>query len=488
LPDRPTLFWFRDDLRLADNPGLAAAQGSGQPVILAYILDDLSPGVRPIGAASRWWLDKSLRALGERIAAKGGRLILRRGAARTELANLVVETNASAVRWSRRYGPAREIDARIEADMTAGGVRVETFNASLLVEPVQMTAASGAGYKVFTPFWRALQARIDLSPHAIEPGKFATTDPSLRSDALDSWELHPVNPDWSASIAEAFEPGELAARRRLRTFLGTIDGYAESRNRPDLSGVSRLSPHLRFGEIGPADVWRAAKAAEEAENADPADIAKFLSELGWRDFSHHLLYHDPEMSRLCWRRDFEDMAWRTPAPADLSAWKEGRTGYPIVDAGMRQLWATGWMHNRVRMITASFLTKDLLAHWRIGEEWFWDTLVDADEANNAAGWQWVAGTGADASPYFRVFNPSLQGETFDPEGEYVRSWVPELAGLPSKFIHRPWEASAPVLAQAGVELGATYPRPIIDHAFARRRALGVYGVAGKGFSLEGKLH
>ncbi len=478
MSDRPILFWFRDDLRLADNPGLAAAHATGKPLVLVYFLDEQSQGMRALGGASKWWLDKSLRALGERIEAKGGNLILRRGPAEAELARLVKETQPIAVYWNRRYGPSRRIDERIKKSLKADGIEAQSFNASLLVEPFEMKTGSGDGYKVFTPFWKSLQAMIALPEAAPEP-RTLTLFGKVKSDDLADWKLHPSKPDWSEGIAKAWTPGELGARKRLRGFLKeTVDGYAVGRDRPDEDHTSRLSPHLRFGEIGPAQVWRAATHAQETGEAPARDIQKFLSELAWRDFSYHLLYHDPQMGHLSWRRQFEDVDWRAGSKAELEAWKRGHTGYPIVDAGMRQLWTTGYMHNRVRMIVASFFAKDLLVHWRKGEQWFWDTLVDADEANNANGWQWTAGTGADAAPYFRVFNPVLQGEKFDTQGDYVRKWVPELGALPKRWIHRPWEAPDDVLAEAGVVLGETYPAPIIDHGFARKRALDVYGQAG----------
>ena len=474
MAERPVLFWFRDDLRLADNPGLAAAHARGKPLVTVFILDEESREARAMGGASKWWLDKSLRALSERIAAKGGQLILRRGKAEDVIAALVDETAAEAVFWNRRYGPARKIDERIKAALKAADVAAESFNGSLLAEPFAIKTGSGGDFKVFTPFWKALQASIVIPAAAAEPGTLAAP-PKVKSDDIDDWELHPTRPDWSGGMAEAWTPGELGARKRLRDFLsGPITGYAAGRDRPDQDGTSRLSPYLHFGEISPHQIWRAAKHADEAGEAPAKDVQKLLSEVAWRDFSHHLLYHDPQMGRLSWRRQFDNIDWRKGTKAELEAWKRGRTGYPIIDAGMRQLWTTGWMHNRVRMIVASFFAKDLLVHWRTGEEWFWDTLVDADEANNANGWQWTAGTGADAAPYFRVFNPVLQGEKFDPEGDYVRRWVPELGDLAAKWIHKPWEAPASVLDLAGVQLGETYPEPIIDHDFARKRALETY--------------
>lgn len=479
MSDNPVIHWFRDDLRLADNPALAAAHATGRPLVLAYILDEESRESRSLGGASRWWLDKSLRALGERIGAKGGALVLRSGPAETAIAKLVAETGAHAVYWTRRYGPARRIDERIKAALKKYGVEAHSFNGALLAEPFALKTGSGGAFKVFTPFWKALQASIEIPPPSPEPRAFPAA-PQIVSDALDSWNLHPSMPDWSGGLAQMWTPGELGARKRMRDFMaGPIAGYADGRNIPSQASTSRLSPHLRFGEISPHQVWRAAQHAAEAGQAPVDQVQKFLSEIAWRDFSYHLLYHDPDMGRLSWRRQFEQVDWRMGSKAELEAWRRGRTGYPIIDAGMRELWATGWMHNRVRMIVASFFAKDLLVHWRKGEEWFWDTLVDADEANNANGWQWTAGTGADAAPYFRVFNPVLQGEKFDPAGDYVRSWVPELAKLAPKWIHRPWEAPVEALGSAGVTLGKTYPLPIIDHDFARKRALETYKTANQ---------
>ncbi|MEQ1782347.1 MAG: deoxyribodipyrimidine photo-lyase, partial [Hyphomonadaceae bacterium] len=389
------------------------------------------------------------------------------------------ESGAEAVYWNRRYGPARKIDERIKAALKADDIAVESFNGSLLAEPFAIKTGSGGDFKVFTPFWKALQASLVVGAAAPEP-RAILAGPRIRSDDIDDWRLHPSKPDWSGGMAEMWTPGEIGARKRLRDFLRSgMDGYAEGRDRPDQDHTSRLSPYLHFGEIGPLQAWRAATHAMEAGEAPARDVQKFLSEVAWRDFSHHLLYHDPQMGRLSWRRQFEQVEWRTGSKAELDAWKCGQTGYPIVDAGMRQLWATGFMHNRVRMIVASFFAKDLLVHWRHGEQWFWDTLVDADEANNANGWQWTAGTGADAAPYFRVFNPVLQGEKFDPKGDYVRVWAPELAGMPDKWIHHPWEAPAAVLADARITLGETYPRPILNHDLARKRALETYKLSSQ---------
>ncbi len=469
MSDRPVIFWFRDDLRLADNPGLAAAAATGRPLVLLYLLDEVTPGVRAPGGAARWWLDKSLRALSAGIAARGGRLVFRRGAAATVIHELVAESGADAVFWNRRYGAARHADALLKASLDADGVNVSSYKANLLVEPFEFSPDRGryprGGYKVFTPFLKAVIGHYASPPDIPAPQTFAAA-PAIASENLDSWGLHPSRPDWSAGIAAVWTPGEAAGHDCLKRFLeNDLSGYAEARDRPDLDTTSRLSPYLRFGEIGPAQVWRAARAAE-ARGGSTRDIEKFIAEICWREFSWHLLYHDPDLYRLCWRRDYEEVAWRDPDPKDFSAWTQGRTGFPLVDAGMRQLWATGWMHNRVRMVTASFLTKDMLVHWRHGEAWFWDTLVDADEASNPCSWQWVAGTGADAAPYFRVFNPALQGERFDPAGTYVRHWVPELARAPARGLHQHSPALRP---------GAPhYPKPMLDHSAARDRVIAAF--------------
>jgi deoxyribodipyrimidine photo-lyase len=470
LSSSPVLFWFRDDLRLADNVGLAEAFATGKPVATVFLLDEESEGVRPLGGAARWWLDKSLRALTADIARRGGRLILRRGPAVEEIARLVTEIGADAVYWNRRVGRARETDAALKIALRARGVETKSFNASLLADPVKQDRA----YKVFSPFWRAAQRAIDPGEPCPPPPRLFSPE-SVACDDINAWGLHPSRPDWSMGLAGNWTPGEAAARQHLEEFLdGPANGYTDQRNRPDQAGTSRLSPHLRFGEIGPAQVWRAVIRSSALGKLGDKDRDKFQSEIGWREFSHHLLFHDPDMTRLSWRREFDGVNWRD-ASVDQHAWETGQTGYPIVDAGMRELWVTGWMHNRVRMIVGSFLVKHLLLHWRVGEAWFWDTLVDADEANNAAGWQWIAGTGADAAPYFRIFNPTLQGETYDPSGTYVRKWLPQLNQLPERWIHRPHEAPAGVLAAAGVELGRTYSRPLVDHAMARARALEIIG-------------
>jgi len=468
----PVIHWFRRDLRLADNPALAAAVAGGGPVIPLYVLDDETPERRAVGAAGRWWLHHSLRSLDGDLRRLGGALVLRRGRAEEAVSRLAGETAARAVHFTRGYAPGdAETESRLSDVLAVRGVACRHFAGSLLVEPEAVRTRSGGPFRVFTPFYRtcrAMRVEAPLPP----PSRLAAPTAWPASDRLEDWGLLPSKPDWSGGLKESWEAGEGAAQRRLDTFFDTaLARYAADRDRPAKAGTSRLSPHLGFGEISPRDCWhRLALAVEVGGGAFAADAESFLRELVWRDFSYHLLHCRPDLAEAPFRPEFAAFPWREDGAA-LAAWQHGLTGYPIVDAGMRELWQTGWMHNRVRMIAASFLVKDLLLPWQAGEAWFWDTLVDADPASNAANWQWVAGCGADAAPYFRIFNPTLQGEKFDSEGEYVKRWLPELAGLPAALVHRPWEAPVAVLAEAGVTLGATYPHPLVDHAWARRRAL-----------------
>jgi deoxyribodipyrimidine photo-lyase len=469
--DSPVILWFRRDLRLADNRALQAAVATGRPIIPLYVLDE-TPGIRREGAASRWWLDKSLAALAESLAVIGGRLILRRGAAEAIIPALVAETGAGAVFWNRLYDPgviAR--DTRLKQALKAV-CKVESFNASLLVEPWTVNNKPGEPFKVFTPFWRAAQARLDLTlaAPAPPPPQWRAPDRWPESDALADWGLHPRRPDWSGGFS-IWRPGEAGAAARMAGFIdGGLALYADKRDFPGVAAVSRLSPHLHFGEIGPRQAWRAVANAEATRPALSGSADKFRAELGWREFSHALLFQRPDLETANFKPAFDAFPWRSD-PDGFRAWSRGMTGYPMVDAGMRELWTTGFMHNRVRMLTASFLVKHLLIDWRRGEAWFWDTLLDADRANNAASWQWVAGSGADAAPYFRIFSPIGQGEKFDADGAYVRRWVPEIAALPNDCLHSPWTADPLVLRSAGVALGQTYPKPIVEHGFARDRAL-----------------
>ncbi len=464
----PVILWFRRDLRLADNPALNHAAGTGAPVIPVYI-HDRGPIQDRAGAASLWWLDKSLRALDDSLKARGSRLILRSGDSEGELRRLIEETGAGAVFLNRRFEPelfAR--DADIAHSLKADGVEVRGWNGTLMCRPGGVLNGSGLPYKVFTPFFKALMATAEPPAHTTGP-RTLDTPAGIASEALADWELHPTKPDWSKGFD--WTPGEAGASAALSAFIaGGLKAYSRDRDHPAAPGTSRLSPHLHFGEIHP---WRAiqqVRAAADDGRAPRAEADKFTTELGWRDFSAHLLHHFPRITDTAFRPEYDAMPWRDD-PAGLKAWKTGMTGYPIVDAGMRQLWTTGWMHNRVRMIVASFLVKDLLIDWRQGEAWFRDTLVDADLASNVQNWQWVAASGADAAPYFRVFNPITQGTKFDAKGQYVRRWVPEIAALPDKWLHAPWTAPAEVLRSVGLRLGHDYPRPILDHADARDRAL-----------------
>ena len=464
---RPVILWFRRDLRLQDNPALTHAAEAGRPILPVYILD---PGHgRAPGEASLWWLDKSLRALDAALRERGSRLILRRGDSEAELRRLIDQTGADTVFMNRLFEPdAFARDADIAHALRADGVECKGYNGSLLCRPGAVLTGAGGPYKVFTPFFRALMEMAEAPPHTTGPRAIVTPDGG-ESDAVDDWGLHPTRPDWSKGFD--WTPGEAGAHAALTAFLsGGLSDYADGRDRPAKPVTSRLSPHLHFGEISP---WRAVTAARKSAEDGKAPVAqaeKFVTEIGWRDFSAHLLHQFPQITDTAFRPEYDAMPWRDDE-AGFEAWTRGRTGYPLVDAGMRQLWATGWMHNRVRMIVASFLIKDLLIDWRRGEAWFWDTLVDADLGSNVQNWQWVAGSGADAAPYFRIFNPVSQGQKFDAEGRYVRQWVPELARLSDRWIHAPWTAPPEVLRDAGVRLGHTYPRPIVDHAEARVRAL-----------------
>ena len=472
----PSILWFRQDLRLADNPALAAALARGAPILPLYVLDEKTPGRWAPGGAGRWWLHHSLAALAADLEGLGRPLVLRRGPAERVLAELAAEVGAVAVFWNRCYEPfAIARDTRIKAALQDRGLIAENSNGALLFEPWVPQTQSGGPFKVFTPFWRHLLGRGSPAaplprPEALPGGVEA------RGDALEDWSLLPRAPDWAGGLREGWVPGEAGARARLAAFLeAAVGDYQGQRDLPDSPGTSRLSPHLHWGEISPRQVWQATRhraAAGDLKAGDPKAEGgeAFLRELGWREFSYHLLYHWPELPERNWKPAFDAFPWRDDDEA-YRAWTRGRTGYPLVDAGLRELWTTGWMHNRVRMVAASFLIKHLLIHWRRGEDWFWDTLVDADLASNAASWQWVAGSGADAAPFFRIFNPVTQSRKFDPEGGYLRRWLPELAGLPAAAIHAPWEAEAGTLAAAGVRLGETYPRPIVDHAAARQRAL-----------------
>ncbi|HET6389883.1 deoxyribodipyrimidine photo-lyase [Hyphomicrobium sp.] len=474
MGDAPVIVWFRNDFRLRDHPALKAAVATGSPVIPLYILDEETPGPWAPGGASRWWLAKSLAAFAHTSATCGGQLILRRGAVLRELPRIVEESGATAVYFTRSYEPwAVALENELKSRLETSGVAFKRYGGRLLREPEEVRTHTNGAYQVFTPFWRAFVNGLDVPRALAAPEQIASPSQPPKSDDLRDWELLPVKPDWSGGLAEAWQPGESGAHARLAGFKSQLAGYKEDRNRLDATGTSRLSPHLAFGEISPAACWRAATGAARGKGGLDQSIETFMRELAWREFSYSLLVQFPRLPEAPLKSEFADMPWLDD-PAQLAAWQRGKTGYPVVDAGMRELWATGYMHNRARMITASFLIKHLLIPWSRGEAWFWDTLVDADLANNSASWQWVAGCGADAAPYFRIFNPILQGQKFDPHGNYVRRWVPELAQLPDAVIHAPWTAKAHELAQYGVVLGTTYPFPIVDHGRARARALDAY--------------
>ena len=424
-------------------------------------------------------MDKSLQSLAQNIDSLGGQLILRKGEAQTVLNDIIKDTDADSVYWNRRYEqPAQDRDTALKAELSDKQLSVHSFNASLLTEPWTFKTGSGGYYKVFTPYWRNVQANYVPPAPIMRPKTLSTLN--LASEKLADWGLHPQAPDWSKQFSPTWQPGEKGAAKRLKDFLSApISDYKEQRNRPDVeNGTSGLSPHLAFGEIGPAQIWRATMDKINNGEANDENARVFLSEIAWREFSYVLLYHNEQLATQNYNASFAHMPWRDDK-SDYQKWCNGNTGYPMVDAGMRQLWQTGWMHNRLRMIVASFLTKHLLLPWQLGEAWFWDTLVDADPASNAASWQWTAGSGADAAPYFRVFNPITQGPKFDESGDYVRKYCPELAKLPIKYIHRPWEAPAIELAKAGVEIGKTYPAPIVEHKKGRERALAAYAVLKK---------
>ena len=483
----PTVVWLRRDLRLADNPALAAAVARGGPVIPVVLDPAVARGEDAgweLGGASRVWLHHSLAHLDQSLRARGSRLVLRgrpSETARQALLALLDETGATAVMWNRLYEPAAVArDAPLKAELRERGVAVQTFNAALLFEPCGggVTTKEGRPFQVFTPFWRACLATGEPARPASASGDVlpapARWPVSLR---LQDLSLLPAF-DWAAGIRAEWTPGEAGAAARLDALgADVVATYRTGRDRPALDGTSRLSPHLHFGEIGPRQIWHALRDRAGAGDRRGVDLGvgidSYLRELGWREFAHHLLFHLPATINRPLREPFQRFPW-APSRATLRVWQRGQTGYPLVDAGMRQLWRTGWMHNRVRMIVASFLVKDLLQPWQAGARWFWDTLVDADLAQNTLGWQWSAGSGADAAPYFRVFNPVSQGRRFDPDGDYVRRWVPELGGLPGATIHAPWELPTAELARAGVVLGRTYPERVVDHAFARERALAAY--------------
>jgi deoxyribodipyrimidine photo-lyase len=472
MPDnRPVILWFRQDLRLSDNPALNAAVKSAAPVLPVFVQDDVSAGDRAMGAASRWWLHQSLAALDRSLS---GHLRFFSGDANEIVPRLANEIDAKLVFWNRCYEPwRRDSDEVVRETLRRNGRQVRSFNASLLFEPPAVLKADRTPYKVFTPFFR--KGCLENGPPPRDVVDAPSALPLYRYPGQTSLNDLALQPKvrWYDEMQRTWTPGEQGGRTRLEEFLGNgLKGYKDGRNYPAKANVSRLSPHLHFGEVSPHQIWKAIGSIDD-KTVSPEDREHFRSELGWREFSHNLLYHVPELPTENLQRKFNRFPWRDD-PVALQKWQQGMTGYPIIDAGMRELWHTGYMHNRVRMIVGSFLVKNLLLHWHHGERWFWDTLVDADLANNSASWQWIAGCGADAAPFFRIFNPVTQGRKFDPDGAYTRQFVPELAALPDKYLHAPWEAPDELLRGAGVTLGKQYPEPMIDLQESRERALAAF--------------
>lgn len=449
----PVLLWFRRDLRLADQAAVLAAVESGAPVVPVYVLDDETPRHRRLGAASRWWLDGSLASLARDLEARGSRLILRRGATAQVLAELAAETGARAVHALHHYEPWWR---NAERAVRQAGLDLHLHHGNFLLPPGSVSTGAGTPYRIYTPFWRAVQLHMPPAPPLPAPEHIPAPAFWPASDRLDDWRLLPTTPDWAGGFRAEWTPGEAGAQDRLETFLGVARHYEDRRNLPSVEGTSRLSPHLAFGEISPATLWHAAMDKG-------GSVGVFLSELGWRDYAQNIIAEFPDYGSRPAKPAFENLPWREDSQ-DLAAWQQGRTGYPIVDAGMRELWVSGWMHNRVRMICASFLIKHLLIDWRAGEQWFWDTLVDADYGQNAVNWQWSAGSGVDANQFARIMAPLTQSPKFD-AGAYIRRWVPELAALDESEIHDP----TPITRRR-----CAYPMPIVGHVEGRSRALAAY--------------
>lgn len=468
------ILWLRRDLRLDDNPALERALASGARLLPLYIhAPDEEQPWQP-GGASRWWLHKSLASLDASLRERGSRLHVARGDSLEVLRRIAAETGATEVHWGRLYDPGtRARDTGIKQALRTDGLRCESHGSALLFEPWEIRNANGEPYRVFSAFWRACLKKLTKPDSTEAPGRLPPP-PDLRDGLpIKALELLP-RIRWDEGLDERWTPGESSARRQLESFLaGRVSEYGDARDLPGVGGTSRLSPHLHFGEISPKRILGAVMDGFGDPTSEPVEA--FVREVGWREFAYHLLYHFPQTPTDPLDPRFAAFPWDEEATEDdLSAWQRGQTGIPLVDAGMRELWTTGWMHNRVRMVVASLLTKNLRIPWQHGARWFWDTLVDADLASNTLGWQWTAGCGADAAPYFRVFNPVRQGERFDPDGAYVRHWCPELARLPDSHIHAPWAAPAATLRAAGVTLGRTYPTPIVDLGESRKRALAAY--------------
>lgn len=477
-----TLIWFRNDLRLSDNPALSHALSKNAFIIPVFIYTSEEQGNWSDGAASRWWLHHSLSSLSESLEKLGLQLIIEKGKAAKILTSLAITFKAENVFFNKQYEPwAIHQENNVISELLKHNIKAQSFPGNLLIDPENLLTKNRTPFKVFTPFWNELNSKPDFTHPLPAPTKkqisaikaqkvYKNTSQNLSIADLDL--LPKIK--WDEGIKKSWTPGEHGAEITLKTFIDKgLHNYEKERDKPYLKGVSRLSPHLHFGEISPRVIWHIIKDYASANRPVLSSANCYLRELGWREFSHYLLYHFPNTTENPLRPEFKKFPWKQ-SKKFLQAWQQGKTGYPIVDAGMKELWHTGWMHNRVRMVAASFLVKDLLIDWQDGARWFWETLVDADLANNTLGWQWVAGCGADAAPYFRIFNPILQGEKFDPGGVYVKEWLPELKDLPPKWIHKPWLAPAKILTEAGIKIGDQYPKPIVNHNSARLEALDAF--------------
>lgn len=463
---RVAIVWFRRDLRVEDNPAIVQACKNADHVIPLFVWAPQEESPWQPGAASQWWLHHSLNSLQKELSQKNSKLILRQGKSEIELKEIIKVTGASSVYWNHCYEPVlSKRDASIKESLNALGVEVKSYNGGLLFEPWSVRNKQGKPYKVYTPFWNSVTTGQEPDPPVKSPSNFKPPSRWPASQKIKDLKLEPeIN--WAQGFKKMWQPGRPGAVKKLKAFSKErVFDYENQRNMPSVVGTSQLAPHLHFGEISPREVWQSIRKNQKT--------TPYLKQIIWREFSHHLLFHFPHTPDKPLDIKFEKFAWKKNTKY-LKAWQIGQTGYPIVDAGMRELWHTGWMHNRVRMIVASFLVKDLMIPWQEGAKWFWDTLVDADLANNTMGWQWVAGCGADAAPFFRIFNPVTQGEKFDPEGQYVSRWIPEIAKLPKKLIHKPWQAPTEVLKKADLVLGRDYAKPIVDHELARRQALHAY--------------
>jgi deoxyribodipyrimidine photo-lyase len=474
---KAAIVWFRQDLRLADNPALDAALQNHERVIPVYIHACNEAEEWQDGAASCWWLHHSLKSLGASLRELGSRLILANGSSLDTLLQLAGQAGADHIYWNRLYEPHHiERDKAIKQALRERAIEVSSFNSTLIHEPWEIAKKDGNPFRVFTPFWKAcVKAGLHGTQHE-PPENMPAVSNKVKSLRLTALELLPTI-RWDKAFADHWQPGEAGAHQSLDEFLEHAAGnYQDDRNRPDIMGTSRLSPHLHFGEISPQQIIETTTHVININRTQGivTNTDAFVREVGWREFAYHLLYHFPHTVERPLYERFENFPWEKNHSRNLEAWQQGQTGIPIVDAGMRELWHTGWMHNRVRMVVASFLTKNLLIPWQQGARWFWDTLVDADLASNTLGWQWTAGCGADAAPYFRIFNPVTQAQKFDPDGDYIREWLPEIAALPDKYLAQPWSAPDDVLNEHGIRLGRDYPEPIVDLKATRERALERY--------------